>query len=103
MEEAFYKDRLAERHGLHVLVPEDAQRQYIHQAIYQELVLGEINADTRAEFLKIIESLAARGAQGIILGCTEIGLLVQQEHTDIRLYDTTAIHAEAAVEWALSG
>ncbi|HKI74038.1 MAG TPA: aspartate/glutamate racemase family protein [Pseudomonadales bacterium] len=103
MEEAFYKDRLAHRYGLDVMVPESSDRQYIHGAIYRELVRGEINDDTRAGFVKIIDALAAQGAKGIILGCTEIGLLVQQVHTAIKLYDTTVIHAEAAVQWALSG
>jgi aspartate racemase len=101
MEQAFYKGRLAEKHGLNVLVPSKADRDLVHDVIYKELCLGKIDAASRKEYLRIIEALAGRGAEAIILGCTEIGLLVQQEHTQIPLFDTTAIHAEAAVAEAL--
>lgn len=101
MEKAFYADRLR-RHGLDVLVPPPADRQIVHDIIYHELVLGQIREESRIEMLRIIHDLAARGAQGVIEGCTEIVLLVQQEHTAVPLFDTTAIHAAAAVERALS-
>lgn len=103
MEQAFYKDRLSEKFGLDVLVPEAHERQFIHAAIYHELCQGEFKADTRTGFVDAIEALAQQGAQGVILGCTEIGLLVHQADTNVKLYDTTEIHAQAAVEWALSG
>lgn len=102
MEEAFYKGRLAERFGLEVIVPEAAERARVHRVIYEELCLGRIEPASRADYLTIIEALAARGAQGVILGCTEIGLLVSQADTDVPLFDTTAIHARAAVDWALA-
>ena len=101
MEQDFYRGRLA-HHGLEVLVPPEADRRIVHRVIYEELVLGEVNPASRAEYLRIIDDLAARGAQGVIEGCTEIGMLVQQEHTDTPLFDTTAIHAQAAVERALA-
>ena len=102
MEEAFYKGRLAERFGLEVIVPEAAERARVHRVIYEELCLGRIEPASRADYLAIIEALAARGAQGVILGCTEIGLLVSQADTDVPLFDTTAIHARTAVDWALA-
>jgi len=101
MEQDFYRGRLA-HHGLEVLVPPEADRRIVHRVIYEELVLGEINPASHAEYLRIIDGLAARGAQGVIEGCTEIGMLVQQEHTATPLFDTTAIHAQAAVEKALA-
>ncbi len=101
MEQDFYRGRLAEKHGLTVLIPNDEDRQIVHRVIYEELVLGVINDASRAEYLRIIDDLAARGAQGVIEGCTEIVLLVQQKHTSVPLFDTTAIHAQAAVEMAL--
>ena len=102
MEQDFYRGRLVERHGLDVLVPNEADRRIVHRIIYEELVLGQVQDASRNEYLRIIEALVARGAEAIILGCTEITLLVQQEHTAIPLFDTTAIHAEAAVALALS-
>jgi aspartate racemase len=101
MEQDFYRGRLVERHGLDVLVPDEADRRIVHRIIYEELVLGQVQDASRSEYLRIIDALAARGAEAIILGCTEITLLVQQEHTAIPLFDTTAIHAEAAVALAL--
>ncbi|HEY52227.1 MAG TPA: aspartate/glutamate racemase family protein [Caldilineae bacterium] len=102
MEQDFYRGRLVERHGLDVLVPNEADRRIVHRIIYEELVLGQVQDASRNEYLRIIDALVARGAEAIILGCTEITLLVQQEHTAIPLFDTTAIHAEAAVALALS-
>lgn len=101
MEQDFYKARLAQ-HGLNVLVPSAADRQIVHRVIYEELVLGEVNPASRGEYLRIIDDLAGRGAEGVIAGCTEIGMLVKQEHTATPLFDTTAIHAQAAVDMALT-
>lgn len=101
MEEDFYKDRLAQKHGLQVLIPNQADREIVHRVIYEELVLGRIDPQSKAEYLRIIANLVKDGAEGIILGCTEIGLLVQQADCTIPLFDTTPIHAEAAVEYAL--
>ncbi len=101
MEEMFYRGRLAERHNLQVLIPNEADRAIVHRVIYEELVLGKIIPESKAEYLRIIESLAAQGAQAIILGCTEIGLLVKDEDCRLPLFDTTRIHALAAVEMAL--
>ena len=101
MEEAFYKGRLVEKHGLEVLIPEEAEREVIHQVIYDELVLGKVDPASRASYLSIIAALHERGAQGIILGCTEIGLLIRPEDVALPVFDTTLIHAHAAVEYAL--
>jgi aspartate racemase len=103
MEEDFYKGRLEERFGLQVLTPDLQARQIIHRVIYDELVLGKIEASSKAQYLDIIATLAGQGAQGIILGCTEIGLLVKQSDCHVPLFDTTVIHANSAVEWALQG
>jgi aspartate racemase len=100
MEQDFYKGRLAERYGLKVVVPNEADRKLIHDIIYQELCLGEINDGSRQEYLRIVSDLANSGAEAVVLGCTEIGMLIAQEHIAVRLYDTTVIHAEKAVEWA---
>ncbi|GAA3965663.1 aspartate/glutamate racemase family protein [Allohahella marinimesophila] len=100
MEQAFYRDRL-QAHGIEVIVPDDAQRELVHSVIYNELCRGDINADSRTAYLEVVASLADRGAQGVILGCTEIGLLIQSSDTDVPLYDTTEIHAEQAVQFAL--
>ena len=102
MEQDFYRGRLAERHGLEVLVPGAADRALVHRTIYQELCLGVVSEASRAEFLRVIDALRAEGAEAVIQGCTEIVLLVQQRHTPVPLFDTTAIHCEAAVEWALT-
>ena len=102
MEEAFYKDRLVERHGLRVIVPPAGDRERVHRIIYDELCLGEIRAGSKAEYVGIMERMAGEGAQGIILGCTEIGLLVDQADARVPLFDTTRIHAEAAVDLALT-
>lgn len=101
MEQDFYRGRLVSRHGLDVIVPSEADRQIVHRIIYGELCLGVVKEASRKEYLRIMERMRADGAEGIIEGCTEIVMLVQQAHTDIPLFDTTAIHAEAAVEMAL--
>lgn len=103
MEQAFYKGRLAETHGLRVLVPEADDIGLIHRVIYRELCLGRVESNSKAEFLRIIDELAARGAEAVILGCTEIGMLVGQADTSVLLCDTTRIHAEKAVEYATAG
>jgi aspartate racemase len=102
MEKDFYKGRLRLKHGLNVIVPDEKDREVIHAILYNELCLGEIKEKSRRAFLEIIAGLEARGAQGIILGCTEIPLIVSQKDYRIPLFDTTAIHAEAAVDYALS-
>jgi len=101
MEQEFYKGRLIKTHGIEVIIPNEAQRKIIHNILYNELVQGEISRESKNKFKDIITSLESRGAEGIILGCTEIPLLVKQEDYDILLYDTTDIHARAAVELAL--
>ena len=101
MEQDFYKGRLMDNCGLKVITPNPADRQIIHKVIYDELCLGEVRDDSRREYLRIMDDLTAQGAQGVILGCTEITLLIKPKHTAIRLYDTTFLHALAAVDWAL--
>jgi aspartate racemase len=100
MEQDFYKGRLEQRHGLKVLVPDAKQRETVNSVIYGELVLGEIRESSRQAYVQIMEALVERGAQGIILGCTEIGLLVRDSDSRVPLFDTTKIHAEAAVAYA---
>jgi len=102
MEEDFYRGRLVEKHGLEVLLPNAEDREIVHRVIYDELVLGEIKSESRNRYRCIIEKLIAAGVQGIILGCTEIGLLVKDEDSSVPLFDTTLIHAVSAVEVALS-
>jgi len=101
MEKDFYKGRLQKKHGLEVLVPEEKDRELVHAILYDELCLGKISDTSKQIFQKIIAKLKDGGAQGIILGCTEIPLLVKQEDYKIPLFDTTTLHAEAAVEFAL--
>jgi aspartate racemase len=103
MEEDFYRQRLVERFGLQVVIPDKPEREVVHRVIYDELVLGQIRGESRFAYREIIAGLVAQGAEGIILGCTEIGLLVKTEDSPVILFDTTVLHAEAAVEFALSG
>ena len=100
MEQAFYRERL-EAAGIDVLTPDESQRDEVHRVIYEELCQGEIKSDSRHTYLDIVSSLSGRGAQAVILGCTEIGLLISQADTEVPLYDTTEIHAARAVELAL--
>ncbi|MEX0975423.1 MAG: aspartate/glutamate racemase family protein [Bacillota bacterium] len=100
MEQDFYRQRLASR-GIEAIIPEPIDRALVHRVIYQELCLGKVESESRSQFLRIIEALAGRGAQGIVLGCTEIPLLIHQEDVDIPVFDTTRLHAEMAVDWAL--
>ena len=100
MEQAFYRERLEEK-GITVFVPDENERESVHRIIYEELCHGIINSGSKSTYLDIVDSLAARGAQAVILGCTEIGLLIQNSDSQVALYDTTEIHAVQAVELAL--
>jgi len=103
MEQGFYKDRLAQRFGLEVLVPEAEDRALVHRVIYDELVAGIVLDASRQAYREVIARLVARGAEAIVLGCTEIMLLIGADDSPVPLFDTTALHAAAAVELALSG
>ena len=100
MEQDFYRQRL-EDHGICVVVPSSAQRNRVHEIIFNELCLGKIEANSKADYLEIIQEMAEFGAEGVVLGCTEISLLINQLDTTIKLYDTTEIHAARAVASAL--
>ncbi|WP_087688777.1 aspartate/glutamate racemase family protein [Pandoraea sp. PE-S2R-1] len=102
MEQDFIKSRLREKFGLEVLVPDAADREVVHRVIYDELCVGIVKDTSRAAYQEVMARLAARGAQAIVLGCTEISLLVKPEDNALLLLDTTALHAKAAVEFALA-
>ncbi len=101
MEQPFYKDRLVQQHGLQVLVPSASDRDTVHRIIYEELCLGQVREVSRQAYQRVMADLVAQGAQAIILGCTEISLLVGPDDAPVPLFDTTAIHAISAVDWAL--
>ncbi len=101
MEEDFYRERLRERHGLRVIVPDQLDRDLVHRVIYEELCRGVIDPISRSEFRRVIRHLSSQGCQSIILGCTEIALLVSQHDAEVPLFDTTTLHAQAAVALAL--
>ncbi|WP_087026504.1 aspartate/glutamate racemase family protein [Thaumasiovibrio subtropicus] len=101
MEQAFYRERIEQHFGIDVIVPDRSARETVHNVIYNELCQGEVRENSKQAYLAIIEALKAAGAEAVILGCTEIALLVQQADTTVPLYDTTAIHAQAAVEMAV--
>jgi amino-acid racemase len=101
MEQAFYKGRLADKFGLEVVVPDAADRKQVHDIIYGELCRGVVRDSSRAAYGRIVDRLADRGVEGVILGCTEIGMLIGKDDTDTPLFDTTRIHARKAVAWAL--
>lgn len=101
MEQDFYKGRLEDNHGLTVLIPSQEDIKIIHDVIYKELCLGVLNQASKVEYLRIIKQLASQGAEAVILGCTEIGMLISQSDTDVKLFDTTYIHAQKAVELAI--
>jgi len=103
MEEDFYKGRLTDKYNIDVLVPESDDMDIVHKVIYSELCLGKVSKHSRQEYIRIINSLHDNGAEAVILGCTEIALLVQQKHTSVPLYDTTEIHTTHAVQWAVTG
>lgn len=104
MEQDFYRGILREKYGLKVVIPAKSEREYINTVIFDELCAGKINEESRKQFVRIIERLAKEeGAEGVILGCTEIPLLIKQEDVNIPVFDTTAIHSEAAVKYSLYG
>jgi aspartate racemase len=100
MEESFYKDRLLKKAGIETLIPDDEDRDFIHKIIFGELTIGKIEDSSRKKILTIINKLWSRGARGIILGCTELTLLVSQKDTPVPLFDTTTLHVTAAVDLA---
>ncbi|NOH97422.1 aspartate/glutamate racemase family protein [Vibrio sp. 99-70-13A1] len=102
MEQEFYKGRLQEKFGIEVIVPNGVQRKLVHEVIYNELVQGVLNNRSRNDFITVISDLQENGAEAVILGCTEIAMLVKQNDTRVPLFDTTEIHAQAAVHYALS-
>jgi len=101
MEGAFYRERLERKHNLRVVIPNEEDREKVHRIIYEELVKGQILESSRQVYQDVIAALHAQGAQGVILGCTEIPLLIKQSDAAIPVFDTTRLHAEAAVAWAL--
>jgi len=101
MEKDFYKTYIFNKYGIEVIIPDETEREQIHNTIYRELVQGLIKDESRKTFQQIIANLEKRGAEGVILGCTEIPSLIKQTDVKIPVFDTTAIHAEKAVEWAL--
>jgi aspartate racemase len=101
MEQDFYRDRMTTQHGLTVLTPSSADRDEVHRIIFEELCLGKLLPESRTTFCRVISALSAQGAEAVILGCTEISLLISQIHTPVPLFDTTAIHALHAAAWAL--
>ena len=102
MEQDFYKRRLSEKFGIEVVIPDAEDRKLVHGVIYDELCMGKIEDSSRSSYVKIIHKLKQQGAEAVILGCTEIALLVQQAHTPVPLYDTTEIHAQQAIRYALA-
>jgi len=102
MEMDFYRGRLAAKHGLKVLIPDEPGRTTVHDIIYQELGHGLVRQEARQAYIKVIDDLVKRGAEGVILGCTEIPLLIKEKDSSVPVFDTTALHAAAAVDFALS-
>lgn len=102
MEQDFYKKRISEKFAIEVIVPEHDEREIVHRVIYEELCQGQILTESREQYITIIDNLRRNGAEAVILGCTEIALLVEQQHTQVALYDTTKIHADQAVKLALA-
>jgi aspartate racemase len=103
MEQDFYGGRLTEKYNLKILIPDERERELVHRVIYEELCLGKVRENSRDQYVTIIRGLVDRGAQGVILGCTEISLLIKPEDVRTKLFDTTAIHAYKAVEWTIEG
>lgn len=101
MEQDFYKGRLKEKHGIDVVIPDEQEREVVHQVIYKELISGVIKEESREKYKKIINNLKTNGAEGVILGCTEIPLLIKDEDSEIPVFDTTMLHARKAVDLAL--
>ncbi len=102
MEQDFYRERLQQRHGLRVLTPCPPDRDLVHRVIYEELCVGHVLPPSRDAYLRVIRDLTAQGAQAIILGCTEISLLIEPKHCEVPLFDTTRLHARSAAQWALA-
>jgi aspartate racemase len=102
MEQDFYVGRLRERFGLKVMIPDSDERKDVHDIIYGELCLGTIRSASQKRYVEIAQNMQARGAQAVILGCTEIGMLLTEEVTDVPLIDTTRVHAQEAIAWMLS-
>lgn len=102
MVDDFYRKRLKDIHGIETIIPKGNQLKIVHEIIINELTMGEIRDESRTEYTRIIDDLRDQGAQGVILGCTEIPLLISQEDSSIPVFDTTRIHSEAAVDFALS-
>jgi len=102
MEQDFYRSRLERRHGLTVLIPPEAEREQVHRIIYDELCLGQVKAESRWVYQQVIAHLQDQGAQAVILGCTEIAMLIPPTEGGLPLLDTTALHARYAADWALS-
>jgi len=102
MEQEFYRGRLRERFGIETVVPVEADRRLVHRVIYDELCQGVVRPESKVAYAAVMRDLAGRGAQAIVLGCTEIMLLVGQADTELPVFDTTALHAAAAVDWALA-
>jgi aspartate racemase len=102
MEEDFYRGRLERRHGLEVLVPQADQRETVHRVIYEELCRGSVRDESRVEYQRIVRDLIGRGAAGVILGCTEIGMLLGPQDAEVPLFDTARIHAEEAARYSLT-
>jgi aspartate racemase len=102
MEGAFYTEKLLEKYEIKSLIPDERERDYVHKAIYQEFAEGKFFDSTKQQFLEIIENLINRGAEGIILGCTELPMLIKPEDVSVPLYDTLKIHLQAAVDFSLS-
>lgn len=100
MEQPFYKARLAERHGIEVLIPDDAGRTTVHQIIYEELCRGIVRPESKAAYLEVVARGRTQGADGVIFGCTEVGMIIAPEDFDIPVFDTTLLHAEAAIAFA---
>lgn len=103
MEDDFYKGRLRDKYGLEVVVPTEDERRDVHRIIFDELCVGKVKPESKKRFREIMDNLERRGVQGIILGCTEIGLLIGQDDSSIPLFDTAKVHAAAAVAYALEG
>jgi len=102
MEGTFYREKLEER-GIEVIIPAESDRQVVHEIIYNELILGELNPQSRRKYVEIINRAADIGVTGVVLGCTEIPLLIKDKDVDIEVFDTTEIHARAAVDFAIDG
>lgn len=102
MEQDFYKGRLLKKHGIETIVPDETGRNIVHQVIYQELCRGIVDEQSKRQYLAIIQSLMDGGAQGIVLGCTEIGMLIQSNDVPMPIFDTTLLHAQAAADFALT-